>query len=198
MAIGAEGMERSKRAGFSLLEVLIVVAIGGVITVTALPNMTTGIANVRLRSSMTSLSGVLQNCRMIAVKENRSMTTRFLDTTYGVMAYVKRASDTSTLAVSDSQVQLQAPVSKLTAPSGPDAPSALDNTILGFTPRTGDPSFNTTGLPCEYNAGLCTNYGFVYYFKDVRSTGADGWAALSISPAGRLKKWFWNGSAWTD
>lgn len=135
---------------------------------------------------------------MLAVKQNRTMSARFLATTYGVMTYVKRASDTSSLAVTDSQVQLQAPVSRLTTPSGPNAPTALDAATLGFIPQTGDPSFNTTGLPCVYSGGLCTNYGFVYYFTDTRPMGQSGWAALSISPAGRLKEWFWNGSAWTD
>ena len=198
MRTEAQGETRGTQAGFSLIEVLIVVAITMVVMVTAVPNMATGIANVRLRSSMTSLAGVLQNCRMLAVKQNRTMTTHFLDTTHGVMAYVKRSSDSGSLAVSDSQVQLQAPVTRLTAPAGLNAPPAIDSTTLGFTPQTGDPSFSTTGRPCVYSGGLCSNYGFVYYFTDTRPMGQNGWAALSISPAGRMKKWFWNGSSWID
>src|SRR5438552_7773359 len=83
-------------AGFSLLEVMGVAVISMVVTMTAMPNMIAGIGNVRLRSSMTSLAGVLQNCRMLAVKQNRTMSTHFLTTSYGsstgVMAYVKLAS----------------------------------------------------------------------------------------------------------
>ena len=112
------------RAGFSLLEALITVSVGMVIATTAIPNMNNGIANIRLRSSMSSLSGVLQNCRMLAVKNNRTMSTHFQATSYGVMAYVKRASDSSSLGTGDSQVQLQAPVTRMTAPAGPDAPAA--------------------------------------------------------------------------
>jgi len=191
-------------AGFSLLEVMGVAVISLVVTVTAMPNMITGIGNVRLRSSMTSLAGVLQNCRMLAVKQNRTMTTHFLTTNYGsgssgVMAYVKFATDTSSLGTGDSQVQLEQPVTRVTTLSGPNAPTtALDNGLLGFTPQTGDPSFNSTGLPCVYSGGNCSNNGFVYYFHDSRPAGQMGWAALSISPAGRLKKWYWNGSTWTD
>ncbi len=191
-------IHQRNRAGFSLLEALVTVSVSMVIATTALPNMTNGIANFRLRSSMTSLSGVLQNCRMLAVKNNRTMATHFQTTSYGVMAYVKRASDTSSLAVSDSQVQLQAPVSRLTEPAGPNAPSALDSATLGFTPQTGDPSFNTTGMPCAYSGGACPNYGFVYYFTDTRWSRDNGWAAISISPAGRVKRWFWNGASWAD
>jgi len=190
-------------AGFSLLEVMGVAVISMVVTMTAMPNMIAGIGNVRLRSSMTSLAGVLQNCRMLAVKQNRTMSTHFLTTNYGsstgVMAYVKLASDSSSLGTGDSQVQLEQPVTQVATLSGPNAPTtALDSAFLGFTPQPGDPSFNSTGLPCVYSGGNCTNNGFVYYFHDSRPAGQMGWAALSISPAGRLKKWYWSGSAWTD
>ena len=194
---------RRNNTGFSLLEVMSVAAISLFVTMTAVPNMISGIGNVRLRSSMTSLAGVLQNCRMLAVKQNRAMTTHFVTTTYGsssgVMAYVKLATDTGSLGASDSQVQLEQPVTRVLTLSGSGAPTtALDNAFLGFTPQTGDPSFNATGLPCAYVGGNCSNSGFVYYFHDSRPAGKMGWAALSISPAGRLKKWYWNGSSWTD
>src|SRR5262245_1400251 len=149
-----------------------------VVTATALPNMITGISNMRLRSSMTSLAGVLQNCRMLAVKQNRHMTTHFSPNSYGVMAFVKRATDTSSMSSGDSQVELEAPVIRVTVPSGPGAPAPIDTTTLGFTPQTSEPSFNTTGLPCAYSSGACPNYGFIYYFHDSRPQGKVGWAAL--------------------
>ena len=71
-------MKRSGSGGFSLLEVMVCAGIGMLVTVAAVPNMVTGIANMRLRSSMTSLAGVLQNCRVLAVKSNRHMTTHGL------------------------------------------------------------------------------------------------------------------------
>ena len=191
-------MKRTNQAGFSFLEALLVVAIGLVITIVAVPNMVTGISNLRLRSSMTSLAGVLQNCRVLAVKQNRHMTTRFDPRPYGIVAYVKLATDSSGPETGDSQVELEAPVSKVTAPSGLGAPPPVSTSNLGFTPQTGNPSFTPTGLPCVYTPGSCPSFGFIYYFHDTRPQGRVGWAALSVSPAGRMKKWFWNGSAWTD
>ena len=191
-------MRTEKQAGFSLLEVTLVCAIGMIVTATAIPNMVNGISNMRLRSSLTSLAGVIQNCRMLAVKQNQSMSTHFSPTATGVVAFVKVAWSTSTYTTQDSQVELEAPVIQTSTVSGPGAPTALDSTALGFTPQTGDPSFNTTGLPCAYASGVCPNTGFIYYFHDLRPGGKTGWAALSISPAGRLTKWFWNGSAWTS
>jgi Tfp pilus assembly protein FimT len=192
-------MER-KRSGFSMLEVLAVTAISMIVTMIAVPNMITAINNMRLRSSMTSLAGVLQNCRMLAVKQNQIMTTHFAVSTYGggngVIAYVKTATDANPISPTDSQVQLEQPVTQVPSLSGPDAPSSAPT--LGFTAATGSPSFTTTGLPCAYSGGSCTNSGFVYYFHDTRASTRTGWAAISLSPAGRLKKWYWNGTTWTD
>src|SRR5207249_5929130 len=103
----------------------------------------------------------------------------------------------------DSQVELQAPISAYNTPTGTGAPPAITNAALGLSadPQIGNPSFNSRGLPCAYDTvtGLCTaNVAFIKYFKDNRGSGSGRWAAISITPAGRIKRWFWNGSAWTD
>jgi Tfp pilus assembly protein FimT len=192
----------NKRAGFSMIEVMAVTGISMIITMISVPNMMTAVGGLRLRSSMTSLAGVLQNCRMLAVKQNQTMSTHFAVTTYGasngVVAYVKKASDPNPVSMTDSQVQLEQPVTQVTTPSGLGAPATIPTSTIGFTPQTSDPSFTTTGLPCAYSGGNCVNSGFIYYFHDTRASGQAGWAAISLSPAGRLKKWYWNGSTWTD
>ena len=86
-------VRKGTAAGFSVLEAMLCAAIGMIITVAAVPNMITGISNMRLRSSMTSLAGVLQNCRVLAVKQNRHMTTHFDTNPYGILAFVKLAID---------------------------------------------------------------------------------------------------------
>jgi len=174
-----------------------------IVMVTAVPNIANAIANAKLRASMTSLSGLFQNTRMVAVQQNKTKTARFEGgTTTRLMGYIRDAGDTSTLSVMDSQVEMEAPITKMTTPAGPGAPPAITAGVLGFTPQTDDPSFNTRGLPCLYSSlsGTCpTNYGFIYYFKDTRAAGASGgWAAISLSPAGRIKRWFWSGAIWTD
>ncbi len=187
------------RRGFTLLETLIVVGIAAVVTMTAIPKMTNVIATAKLRASMTSLSGLLQNTRMMAVQQNKTKTTRFSGgTTTRLMGYVKDAADTSALTTRDAQVEMEAPITKMTTPSGTGAPAAISTTVLGFTPDTDDPSFNSRGLPCEYASGICTTKGFISYYKDNRIDGSGGWAAISVSPAGRIKRWFYNGSAWVD
>ena len=191
---------KSTQYGFTLLETMMVVALAAVVTITALPKMTNAIANAKLRASMTSLSGLYQNTRMVAVQQNRTKTAKFSGgSTTRLIGYIRDAGDTSALTTFDSQVEMEAPITKLTTPSGTGAPAPLSAATLGYTPQTGDPSFNSRGLPCLYSAGTCpTNYGFIYYFKDARIASPGGWAAIAVSPAGRIKRWFWNGSAWTD
>ncbi len=190
--------EHRRQSGFSMPELLIVVLIGLVITTIALPNMLTVIATARLHGNISTLSGIFQNCRMMAVKNNRTMTTHFSTASNGIMAYVKLATDTSEATRTDTQVELEAPIVRYTSPSGTGAPAGITVTTLGYTAQTGDVSFNTRGLPCMYSGGTCTNQGFIYYFKDTRRTANNGWAAVSISPAGRIKKWFWNGTTWAE
>jgi hypothetical protein len=38
----------------------------------------------------------------------------------------------------------------------------------------------------------------VVYFTDTRTVGTPGWAAVTISPAGRVASWIWNGSSWSE
>ena len=180
------------------MELMIVVAIAMVLTLIVIPNMMTVISNARLQGGGTSLSGLLQNCRMLAIKQNTTMTTHFTVSGNGPVAYVKQAADTSSLSTKDTQAQLGAPLTKVTTPTGVGAPAALTSTELGFTAVTTDPSFNSRGLPCAYSGGVCSASGFVYYFRDNRSQGKSGWIAVSVSPAGRIKRWVYSGAAWGD
>lgn len=182
--------------GFTLMELVVVLGVILSILAIGIPSMVTVISNARLSGGVTNLSGLLQNCRMMAIKENRTKSTHFTVMANGPVAYVKNAADTSDLDKNDVQAQLGAPLTKYTTPSGLSAPPALTSTQLTFTAVTADPSFNSRGLPCEYSGGTCTNRGFVYYFKDTRPVGASRWAAVSISPAGRIKRWMWSGTSW--
>src|ERR1044071_5901166 len=142
-------------AGFSLQEVLVVIAIGLMITAIAGPIMSNAIADIKLRSSLTSVSGLLQNTRAVAVQQNKTKTAcHFCRTTppYSLVYFAKDATictSSTTANSTDPQVELEAPITPYPTPTGLGAPAAIDNPTLGLTsnPATTDPSFNSRGLP---------------------------------------------------
>jgi prepilin-type N-terminal cleavage/methylation domain-containing protein len=189
--------KRGSSGGFSLVEMMVVVAIVMVIAAFAIPNMMNVIATFRLRGGMSSLSSLLQNARMMSIKGNQTYSVHFTTMSAGPVAYVKLAGDTAGILNTDAQAQLGAPVTMDQNPTGTGAPTQMDNSFLNFDPLTSDPSFNSRGIPCIYASGTCTApKGYVFYFRGKRSFGTDGWAAVTISPAGHVKTWYWNGSSW--
>jgi Tfp pilus assembly protein FimT len=197
------GQRRSSGGrGFSLVELLFVISIIICISVVSLPTMLHVIADVRTRTAMSSLSGLVQEARSYAIKTNKIMTVHFTTKSGQAVAYIQDASQTASLgsAINGRQVYLGSGVTKYTTPSGP---TALTGTVMWGegTPNTNDVSFNSRGLPCYYNTGTTPatcelNNGFVYYFTYQPPYGANGWTALSVSPAGRIKNWLWNGTYW--
>jgi Tfp pilus assembly protein PilE len=191
------------QGGFSLFELAVVLGVGMILTAIALPRMNNVIAMQKLRGSMTTASSFLQNVRMLAIKKNRTMTAFAFNRTqppYSLVYWTKESTDSSSFSPEFSQVELEAPITPMDTPAGPGAPTALTLTQLGLlvNPEVTEPSFNSRGLPCKIASPDCDNKAFIKYFKDNRIAGSGGWAAVSITPAGRIKRWFWNGSAWTD
>jgi prepilin-type N-terminal cleavage/methylation domain-containing protein len=187
---------RRPAGGFSLLELMIVVAIALVLAGLAIPGVMNAIYNSRLRSATANVSGVLQNGRMESIKRNKTISVHFGTVGSGAVAYVDVNGDNNA-ANTEPQTQLGSSVTKSASP-----PSAISTTALGFTsPVSTDPSFNSRGLPCSIAGSPPTTTcpaGFVFYFTDSRPVGTVGWSAVSITPAGRIKTWFYDGSAWAN
>src|SRR5213594_3789859 len=115
--------------GFTLLELLIVFSVGLIVTAIALPIMSNVVANQKLRASMTSISGLLQNTRMVAVHENKTKTACHCKGAncpasaeqHGLVYFAKDGTSCTTTTApvtTDSQVELEAPITPMTAPTG--------------------------------------------------------------------------------
>ena len=201
---------RGPGSGFSLTELLVVMAILLVIAAMAVPNVITAIADIRLRSSAQAVAGLLQQVRLKAVSDNRYYTARAGGSGTNRYGYLDStgtgAADGSGNGSYDSReylVQLSGTVNF--AQSG--NPSFDTTKYLGFTPITGDSplrvSFNSRGLTCKASGTTCSTLnggapvGYLYFLTDIRATGGSGWQAVSVSPAGRIKVWVWaGGSSW--
>ncbi len=180
-------------SGFSLLELMIVVGILMAVAAMAIPRIATTIADIKLRSAISSASGVMQQGRMMAVKDNRLRKVKYASSGGGGIVYVD-LDDNNSPSADEPQAQMGSTIMAYSTPTGL---APLDTTILGYDPVTVTSiMFNARGLPCSAwnNCGV----GMVFYFTDSRNVGSPGWAAVSVSPAGRIKTWMWSGTAWAD
>ena len=188
--------------GFSLLELTVVLAMALVATTIAVPTMINVMANAQLRQGMNNLSTLYQNGRTAAVRKNSITRLRYQLSNHRYVAWVDDGINPSGLTTGSAQVWLPDKISKVAAPSG-SSPTPLTAAACGstITPDTTDDTyFNQLGVPCQYSAGSCSNsQAFVQYFT-YRGTLNMGttWAALCVSPAGRIKAWYWDGNAWTN
>ena len=188
-------------AGFSMLELMIVLAMVMTATTIAVPTMITVMANAQLRQGMGNLSSLFQNARMRAAQQNSITRIRFQLTNNKWVAYVDNGISPSELTSTTPQLWLPAKFSKVGPPSG--TPAALDAATCGSTlaPNTTDDTyFNQLGIPCHYSSGACSSsQAFAYYFTYQGSANmSTTWAAMCVSPAGRVKAWYWDGSAWKN
>jgi prepilin-type N-terminal cleavage/methylation domain-containing protein len=195
------GKARRRTSGFTMLELLIVISMGLVVAAMVIPTALTSIANIRLRSAANSIAGVIQDGRIRAVKKN-SRTDLVLETQGSAQLVCVDENASTTCNSTERTIQLPNTVTRLTtAPSGTGAPSATVDSTAGLTsPQLASlPSFNARGLPCLYSSGTCTaNTPFVIYLSGAQPLGANSFAAVSVSPSGRIKSWFWTGSAWSN
>jgi prepilin-type N-terminal cleavage/methylation domain-containing protein len=208
-------LEKTRQRGFSLIEAMIVVTISLVLAAYAVTNISTGVANMRLRAAASDFSSLAQRARISAVQNNGQGNTSHVYTiNFGLPsgngAYVDlnlNGSYDSALSpaienqTSEPLVQFGGTVNQVAAPGGTGGkPTNLDAAggPLGWTATSGNVSFNSRGLPCSLSGGVCTtNVNFVFYFSDTRAGGSQ-WAAVSITAAGHPKTWWWNGSSWIN
>jgi len=183
--------------GFSLIELLVVMAVMLIIAALTTPITLNTMDAYKLRGSMSSVSGLAQRCRVLALQKNTTSHLYF-QTISGVSTiYCKINSDTTGLQVTDPQLTLDTKFSIGSTPSNTLNATTMWGSSGSTFSSNSDPYFNSRGLPCSApsaGAACSTINGYVYYFK--YSSNTTRWSAVSISPAARLQNWYWNGSSW--
>ncbi|HET9408347.1 MAG TPA: GspH/FimT family pseudopilin [Candidatus Sulfotelmatobacter sp.] len=186
-------MSIRRRDGFSLIELVIVVAIVLIVTAIAVPNFTTAYNNIRLRSAANDLAGLIQQARMRSQKTNTIITINYA----GQQAFIDLNNNGNldqfepviTFPGNIAAFQGAAPTPYVLV--GDTGNVVYNNpTVLGYSTR---------GLPCVFAAGACPAPAggyFVYYLQDQRANGQVGWAAVVVSRSGRSKSVVWTGNSW--
>jgi prepilin-type N-terminal cleavage/methylation domain-containing protein len=198
---------RSRR-GFSLLELMIVVAITMTVMAIGIPKFLTAYYTVRLKAACADLSGLMQKGRIQAARDNaifQVVNTTGTPETVFVDMNNDGAWNTATVngvPQTEPGIYLAPTITMATgAPSGAGAPAPYvlvgDSSTANYDNAT-TLGWSARGLPCAYAAPTCATPAagyFVYYVKDQRPTGT-GWGAVVVTRSGRTKVVIWNGAAW--
>ena len=172
--------------GFSLLELVIVVAIMLAISAYAIPNVISAIGDYKLKNTMSQVAGICQQQRMVAVRTNA--TVQVTSTTVAGLLPKGVSRVTSGAPTLDTTSYLSS--------------YGVTNYQAQDQSSTYAAQFNSRGLPCAGLLTACSNWdgtkqvGFLIYFKMDKTLGGSGWGAITITPAGRINTWFYSGSSY--
>jgi prepilin-type N-terminal cleavage/methylation domain-containing protein len=180
---------RSQR-GFSLAELMVVVGIILVISAFALPSIARALASIRLRSTATSVNGLIQQVRMQAVRDNKfyTMRTQAAAPPNGLLTLYIDTNGNGALDPGEPSVAIAADTVINDGTGGP----ATVPTNVAFPPYVkfatlGVMSFNERGLPCSNPPACNTIDPYIIYLRQTQPLGAPAWAAITVTRAGRVK-----------
>ena len=198
-------------SGFTLTEIIIVLAIVLTLAAVAFPVFTRISYNIRLKSAATNISGLMQNARILAARQN-AVYTVLIPSSGGAACINLNPGTDSTCDSGEVVLGKPEPVIRFNSNITPAA-AAPDGS--GGTPTAyvlqGDTStvpaydnattmgYSARGLPCAYVSSTCSTPAasyFVYYLQDPRPGGTTGWAAVVVTRTGRTKVYTWNGASW--
>ncbi|HXE89781.1 MAG TPA: prepilin-type N-terminal cleavage/methylation domain-containing protein [Terriglobales bacterium] len=197
---------RKRSGGFSLVELLIVVVVMLVVAAIAAPNIMQAVANFRLRSAATAQAQMVQRVRMKALSNNRIEKLGFTwnwigGSSYYVSTFVEEHPANWTVDANERDLVAQMPLGMWMG-WGPDTTTMQ----LDFVPQNEwwRMGFDGQGNPCvwDFNGGCSVAFGgqqrvgFVYYLYQTNTWNPTGYAAVTISPSGRVRTWIWSGNRW--
>ena len=176
-----------REKGFSLVEALIVVSIGLVLTALAIPMVRRAVQSYTLNSAATNMARMVELARYAAISQGGNVCTVFASNQFGLDANCD-----GLFANSDVRMVVPAGVSLgssgpsttgMSFPIPPEGVSCSDYSI----------KFNARGsksIVCgTATASATTNIVFITGWGNTR-------AAVTVTGTGRTRSWSWNGSTW--
>lgn len=197
------------KAGFSIIELVVVAAIILIVSGLSIPSITRMIDSARLRSASRQVAAIYYQARVRATEDNSYYN--LLVSAPGTICLDLNGNGTC----EGDERQAQMPPEVVLSNTG--VPVALDSVRLGFTPFRTETSatydqqgslvsglaWNSRGLPCQKLSATapCSNWvmsasgagpvGWIQYLQFQGSSNAL-YAAVTVSPAGKIKTWIYS------
>ena len=197
-------IKRTQR-GFSLLELLIVISIVMIIAAMATPSVLNTVRRYQLESAARNVASVLMRARYESIRLNRRVNT-----IYGAPAGSNPAMfgvdedgpppvyPDGILEASEPQIAISTSVQM-----GGVGQPAFTSMGVNYTALTQPPAFQiafgsvgTVIYQPTAGAGNPWIESNTIYVILLQHNITQQWAAVTITPAGRVRVWIWNGSAW--
>jgi prepilin-type N-terminal cleavage/methylation domain-containing protein len=186
------------QSGFTLAELIVVVTIILVVGGLSIPNLTRAIDTSRIKGAAQSLAAAYQDARIRATQK---------DTFYQVLISPPGISPAQICIDLDGDGTCSAgdPVTTFATQikvSNLGVPVPLKSELLHFPVNTTEQppnnslTWNALGLPCQRitPTATCTAVGWVQHLQLLRANGDVMYAAVTVSPTGRVKTWTFNPS----
>ena len=192
----------SNEAGFSLIEMTIVVAIFLLVAAIGIPILSSTLNRLKLRGAAQQLSELYQEARMRAVQDDSYYEV--LLSADSKQAYVDLSGNGAA-----SLLTLQLPATMSLNNAG--APAGLDKQTLGFDSVQTETSlmfdhdgvsrpglaWSSRGFSCQRGSATSVCQAGKGWLQYVRRDGNPAtYAAVSVSPAGRVRVWSYEGGVW--
>ena len=193
-----------KDRGFSLLELMMSVAILMILAALTVPRALNIISDIKMRYVAQNLSGLLQSARMQAVRRNTFYSLRSATMPSGDLGYYVNIKGGASYTAGDPVLPLDSAVTVHvgTGSGAPNEGTITCGTGCAFNAGSDDPSFNARGLPCIVNGNSCpqnSGHGYVLFVSKPSLTGNTNWASVVITASGHIQVWTCDGEGnWTQ
>jgi prepilin-type N-terminal cleavage/methylation domain-containing protein len=182
-----------KTQGFSLLELMLVVAVIATLAAVAVPKMAATFNDIKLRYVATDLSGLLQSARIQSVRSNTFYSIQAGVLPGGTPIYYI-GKPTAGYVAGNPFVPIDPAVTITQGPitAAPNSGPFLVGLNFVVDPAADPPSFSARGLPCIGAANACpqiAGQGFAMFMSRAGVTGNIPWMAVVVNPSGHIQVW---------